>query len=377
MNVAVKKKEITHSTKEIVAIPYKVLQDVLKKAVTGTLTIQDPNDQSVQWRLYLGKGKIYFASSLKGKRERLSYILSHYFPKNNNFYIPKDLECDYKFITQQWQNGYIDLATAKQILEKITQEALLLCLALPRAALQFTKTLELNPLLVSLNLKSLVLPIKSEVRDWLQLRSNVNSPFVRPILKDQSKINSSSQLNSHWKKELENLTTYFEDHCTVYTISTLTNKSTLELAKVFDLGVLSGGMKMLPYEQLDKQNLPLIACIDDSQAIQRIIKMTLQAGGFEVMSITEPAKAMTTFVRQKPDLILMDINMPEIDGYKLAYMMRQSALLKDIPIIMLTGRDGGLDRVKAKMVGAVGYICKPFNPQELVQSIHNNISVRD
>lgn len=65
--------------------------------------------------------------------------------------------------------------------------------------------------------------------------------------------------------------------------------------------------------------------------------------------------------------------MPEIDGYKLAYMLRKSVLLADIPIMMLTGRDGVLDRVKARMVGAVGYICKPFEPQKLIQSIHENL----
>lgn len=137
--------------------------------------------------------------------------------------------------------------------------------------------------------------------------------------------------------------------------------------------VEAGGIQFLSYQKVEKQERPLIACIDDSHGIQRIIKMTLIAGGFDVMSITEPAKAMSRFVHQKPDLILMDINMPEIDGYKLAYMLRKSVLLADIPIMMLTGRDGVLDRVKARMVGAVGYICKPFEPQKLIQSIHENL----
>ena len=95
--------------------------------------------------------------------------------------------------------------------------------------------------------------------------------------------------------------------------------------------------------------------------------------GFEVIGITEPAKAMMTFIHQKPDLILMDIRMPHIDGYRLASMLRQSTLLKDIPIMMLTGRDGIIDRVKARMIGAVGYISKPFNPQQLVQSVQDRV----
>jgi twitching motility two-component system response regulator PilG len=94
-----------------------------------------------------------------------------------------------------------------------------------------------------------------------------------------------------------------------------------------------------------------------------------------VVNIKEPFKALTTLLHAKPDLILMDINMPEIDGYQLCSLCNKSSALKGIPIIMLTGRSGILDRVKAKMVGSVGYICKPFLPQELVQAINSYIPV--
>jgi twitching motility two-component system response regulator PilG len=66
----------------------------------------------------------------------------------------------------------------------------------------------------------------------------------------------------------------------------------------------------------------------------------------------------------------MDINMPDIDGYQLCNLCRQSPVLKDIPIIMLTGRNGILDRVKARMVGSVDYISKPFLPQDLVKAVN-------
>lgn len=372
MNGQLEKSNVTSDFKEIVAIPHKVLQDVLRRKISGRLTIQDPNDLSVQWRLYLGNGKLHFAGSLNGRRERLAYLLSQYFPEHN-LYIPQELECDYKYICEHWRNGQIDLNQTRQILTSITQEALLLCLALPRASLKFEKIVGLDPLILSLDIKSLIVPVKEDVRQWLRLRTEISSPFMRPVLKDRHKIDYCTGFDDGQKKEIEQLEDYFKDSCSIYEICTYTNRSTLDLSMLLQPAIAVGAIKVLPFEKLEKQDRPLIACIDDSQAIQRIVKMTLQAGGFDVMSITEPAKAMSTFVRQKPDLILMDINMPEIDGYKLAYMLRQSSLLKDIPIMMLTGRDGVLDRVKAKMVGAVGYICKPFNPQELVQSVHDNV----
>ena len=73
---------------------------------------------------------------------------------------------------------------------------------------------------------------------------------------------------------------------------------------------------------------------------------------------------------------MLPINMPDIDGYQLCSLCRKSSALNDIPIVMLTGRDGILDRVKAKMVGSVGYISKPFLPQELVKTVNTYLPIK-
>jgi twitching motility two-component system response regulator PilG len=65
----------------------------------------------------------------------------------------------------------------------------------------------------------------------------------------------------------------------------------------------------------------------------------------------------------------MDINMPDIDGYELCRMLRQSRQLKDVPIVMLTGRDGLIDRLRAQLVGANSYLTKPFAPEQLMQAV--------
>ncbi len=114
---------------------------------------------------------------------------------------------------------------------------------------------------------------------------------------------------------------------------------------------------------------PLIACIDDSNAVQRKVRLTLEAAGYEVVGVIEPARALTTFVRLKPKLILMDITMPEINGYDLCKMLKQTGVLKDVPVIMLTGRDGIIDRLRAKVVGSEDYITKPFDAQTLIEVI--------
>jgi CheY-like chemotaxis protein len=126
-----------------------------------------------------------------------------------------------------------------------------------------------------------------------------------------------------------------------------------------------------PSKNKEPENKPIIACIDDSKTVQRQVKLILEQVGYQVLSITEPADSLTKLVRQKPVLILMDINMPKIDGYELCKMLRNSKFLRDIPIVMLTSKEGLINKVKAKIAGAKHYITKPFAPNELIQVIHN------
>ena len=114
---------------------------------------------------------------------------------------------------------------------------------------------------------------------------------------------------------------------------------------------------------------PLIACIDDSHTVQRQVKMVLEMSGFQVLGITDPTTCLTSLVRQKPALILMDITMPEIDGYELCTMLRQSRHMRNVPIVMFTGRDGLIDRMRAQLAGANDYVTKPVNADKLISKV--------
>ena len=118
--------------------------------------------------------------------------------------------------------------------------------------------------------------------------------------------------------------------------------------------------------QKENQVFPLIACIDDTHAVHRHVKKTLESVGYRVVCITEPASALSALVQQKPALILMDINMPELNGYELCEMLQRSRKLRDIPIVMLTAEQGIINRFRAKYVGAIRYMKKPFEPDRLI-----------
>ncbi len=358
-------------TKNVV-IPGQVLQSLIHRQMSGTMTIYDPLDESVFWQLYFGGGKLHFATSGMGKRERLTYLLGQLFPKAK-FPMGDTCSQDYDYICQIWKAGKLSLQQVRQVLFFTTQEAIAQFLSLPRAAVKFERSLNLDPLLLSLSLKEMVRPIQPTVRQWVQLRPEIASPFQRLQVKDFREIRSRSWLNLQDYKFMESLREPLDQKATLYELSHYTRRSTLELSQLFHPLIKTGLIEVIPYAAVAQKPKPRIACIDDSKSIQRVVKMTLEASGFEVIGVTEPALSLSTFARQRPELILMDINMPEIDGYELCRLFNQSEMLRDIPVVMLTGRDGIIDRLRAKMVGASDYIAKPFNPQDLIRMVQSYV----
>lgn len=133
---------------------------------------------------------------------------------------------------------------------------------------------------------------------------------------------------------------------------------------------LEDSFKQNNFSRLRDGSQPCIVCIDDSKTVQQQVARTLATVGFKVISITEPASALSVLVRHKPVLILLDINMPEINGYELCQMLNRSRILKNIPVVMLTGREGLVDRLRAKFIGVSEYLTKPFDPNELIEVVH-------
>lgn len=117
-----------------------------------------------------------------------------------------------------------------------------------------------------------------------------------------------------------------------------------------------------------------IVCIDDSPTILNEISRFLSRDEFSVSPITEPLKALMKIIRIKPDLILMDVGMPNIDGYKLCSLIRKYSAFQNTPIIMVTGNKGLIDRAKARIAGATDYMTKPFTQSDLLSMVFKYLS---
>lgn len=117
-----------------------------------------------------------------------------------------------------------------------------------------------------------------------------------------------------------------------------------------------------------------IACVDDSPAILNTINRYLQDQNVSVVMISDPVKALIQIMRAKPDLILLDVGMPWVDGYELCRLIRKNSQFKKIPVVMVTGNTGLIDRAKAKVAGATDYLTKPFTQADLQKMVFRHLT---
>lgn len=122
------------------------------------------------------------------------------------------------------------------------------------------------------------------------------------------------------------------------------------------------------------QKVHKIVSVDDSPTILKEISRFLENENFSVVTINDPLKAVLSIIRHKPDLILLDLNMLGIDGYELCRIIRNNSMFQKTPIIFVTGSKGIVDKVKAKLVGASGYLTKPFTRAELLKIIFMHLT---
>ena len=114
-----------------------------------------------------------------------------------------------------------------------------------------------------------------------------------------------------------------------------------------------------------------ILVVDDSPTVRKLIAGKLEKCGHDVLCSNDGVEAMERLENLRPDLILLDINMPRMDGYQVCKLIRANNATKDVPVVMISGKDGFFDKVRGRMAGTSGYITKPFGPETLMKAVES------
>jgi CheY-like chemotaxis protein len=114
----------------------------------------------------------------------------------------------------------------------------------------------------------------------------------------------------------------------------------------------------------------IVLAVDDSPTVRKLVSLTLKREGFEVITADDGVEALQVLGETLPDIILTDINMPKLGGYKLCKFIKKHDRTKSIPVIMLSGKDGVFDKMRGKINGADDYMVKPFKTDELIAKVN-------
>ena len=119
-----------------------------------------------------------------------------------------------------------------------------------------------------------------------------------------------------------------------------------------------------------------ILLVDDSITIQKVVSLTFSGSEFEVVALGSGTEALNKIHEVNPDIILLDVIMPDIKGYEVCKKIKQNPQYQDIPILLLTGTFEAFDENEANNAGADGYITKPFDHQVIIERVKELLEAR-
>ncbi|RFF28358.1 MULTISPECIES: Hpt domain-containing protein [unclassified Wenzhouxiangella] len=147
------------------------------------------------------------------------------------------------------------------------------------------------------------------------------------------------------------------------------------IRRAFDKNLLPG--HEAEYERAERaeeiKRTPLVMVVDDSITMRRVTARVLEHRGLEVVTARDGLDAVESMFERVPDLILLDIEMPRMDGYELATHVRNDPRLKDVPMVMITSRSGEKHRQHAKQLGVDGYLTKPYQEGDLIEEVFGRL----
>ncbi len=115
--------------------------------------------------------------------------------------------------------------------------------------------------------------------------------------------------------------------------------------------------------------MPKILAVDDSKSMRQMVTMSLKSAGYDVVDAEDGAIALAIAKKENFDLVVTDINMPNMNGIELVTALRAMPQFKFTPILCLTTESSGDMKAKGKQAGATGWIVKPFSPEKLLSVI--------
>lgn len=370
------------------------------------------NSQGEKWELYFQGGKLIWAEGgvqpWRRWRRHLSQFCPHIMPDNLQF--RKGDECEswqYHILVILLKRQLITIEQAIAIINRtlievlfdLIQEDCQDSLEIKAVASEYGGDFQ-NPL-TNLSLYKALEQLKPQWESWCKAGLENYSPNLAPVLKEAEKLEKLTSAGlcqklkaaTSKKLTLRDLAAYLKQDLLRLTqaLKAYAGQGIFELVEVGDrpgvspenLVGVSRQQQENPRENLQalktgnnlgmEESRPVIACVDDCPIIGKIMEKILRKNGYEYVGISEAMRALPTLLQKKPDLIFLDLVMPIVNGYEICAQLRRSSQFKDTPIVIVSGNDGIVDRVRARLAGCSDFINKPIEEAKVLGAIEKHL----
>jgi two-component system, chemotaxis family, response regulator PixG len=398
--------------------PIKLLEQLASSQAKGCLRV---TANEIVWLLYFYEGKLFYANHSLEPIERLEQHLRRVTQNQLGDRVYTELReqlqdssieatypsPDYQSIRWLIAQGHITEQIAGTLVKNITKEVLQSYLLITSGTSDLVAREASFPIWWSGNFLFVTKECMTELHAWQALQPSIQSPYQRPFLANVE----HPLLTPDVKAKLSRILIGFSFR----QLSMLLKQEELTVAnnlhRLINNGIVGLRAPQAPFDRIHRlyaasadadrfdekaqtitetlnavannPNAPTsadletttykIACVDDSPTILREINRFLDGDSFKVFPIVDSGTALMKIIRINPDIILLDVGMPTIDGYKLCSMLRKHPAFKKTPIVMVTGNTGIIDRAKAKMAGSTDYMTKPFTQSGLIEMVSKHL----
>lgn len=365
------------------------LSSLCKNRATGELLI---NSSHGQGKIHLLSGRLLYATAGNHPVRRWQRVLKKQCPEwiIETPGLPNLDLWQYQLLQQGITQKNINVAQAKSVIRAIAQEVFFDLGADEDYEVIWSDSKSGDTelaLSVSLSYLEVEPALKQALimqQQWQKSGLGSLSPLLAPALTVELPPTALSGLAQHLngKKTIWDLASELDKsiHSITKALIPLLKKRILQFKKLPDFPLPVEVSAEAPGEpprggNSDPLKKALIACIDDSPVVLQTLKTILEPAGYQTICIQEPMRGVSKLVEHMPDLIILDLVMPNVNGYSVCKFLRQTTVFEKTPIVVLTSRDTVIDRNRAKLVGASDFLAKPPTAERTLEVISCQLEI--
>lgn len=354
---------------------------------TGQLVVKPP-EGNPQWIFYFYLGRLLYATGGTHAVRRWQRNILTYCPQieryQENITLVADLPAEYQLLNLWIERQQVSREQVAQVIRAVVQEILFDTMQTKQLSYQIEPKDNLFPAqLLLIDADAATAAARQSWQIWQSAKFSEIFPNQAPIINRPEELQQKVSVAAYrqltvllnGQHSLRDLALQMKRQVVEVTSSLLPyiQSGVVELTDMVDLPILSAATP----PEASSPNLTsspqlLIACIDDSRLVCQTMEKILTQSGYQFVAIEDPLRALATLLNRKPDLIFLDLVMPNLNGYEICARLRKIPTFSDTPIVILTSNI--IDRVRATVVGCSDYLSKPIKSESVLSVISKHLS---